>query len=129
MVSVADQFRHRRGGIWQKPSFRFPAAEITSSIYRVTALDRIALILIATFSFLVCAIAFCAYFAIGDAPSGRLWSALASWTAVAFVVSVAGPWVLCRALLAAFFACRILWRTSGHAGLFRNPTNGVLLGQ
>src|ERR1700759_1732184 len=69
-----------------------------SQVCRLTVLDRIAFGFLAAFAFLTAASALCAWFVIGDAPSARLWSFFWDWTAIAFAVGVAGPWLACRML-------------------------------
>lgn len=67
-------------------------------ICRVTVFDKIAIALVSAFLYIDAGVACCAYLAVGDAPSGRLWAFLAQWALTVFVVLIAAPWALCRTM-------------------------------
>lgn len=76
---------------------------------RVLLVDKAVLILTLVFGFLSAAVLLCAYFAIGDAPSGRLATALFSWISVAFVCAIGAPWVACRIVYGGVLVGRLIY--------------------
>ena len=100
------------------PKFRINLrGEIGPSICRLTNFDRLCTAFAAIFLFLLAASAICAYLAIGEAPSSRMWGFFGYWALTSFAIGVAGPWLLCRGLHASVLLARVILREVNQQAL------------